>query len=388
MRKSTGINLLVAATAAAALLAAPAFGAGEPEFIATGVTCGPAFFPTFCAVDISGDGQTILMRDGLWTEAGGLQPIGGPPEGFRVTALSDDGSTVVGNVGIVNELGPHEEAAIWLGGSDWMPLGGLPGTSPCGFSYTSAYDVDAHGDQVVGLAWVGKSCAGGAHGFVWDAVNGMQDLGSIVPDRSSRANVISADGAVIAGWSDAPFGTRLGAVWDDQGLRWFAEPDSGILVGEATGISSDGRFIVGGNYGEDGTFTIFEPWLWSEQTGVIHLGTAKGLRGNIIDGQHFARDVSDDGTVVVGQDTLFQLSEQWAWIWTASEGMAILQDYVRDRNPALESVLCKGERSTQIEPCSGWDLWNIAGVSNDGKVITGTGRNPDGLWEAFIVKLP
>ncbi len=376
---------------ALALLAViPALAGGQAEFIPTGVTCGPAFFPTHCAVDVSGDGQVVLLRDGLWTEGGGLTPIDGPPSGWSVRALSDDGSTVVGNVVLDDEpLGVRQEAAICLGGDQWMPLGGLPNTSPCGTSYTSAYDVDRYGEQVVGLAWIGENCAGSAHGFRWTAEDGMVDLGALVDGRASRANTISADGLVIAGWSDTEVGSRLGAIWDDQGLRWFEGPDSPLFVGEATGINSDGTVVVGGGFSEKGNVASFsEPWMWTEETGVVNLGVAKGFRGDVVDGQHFARDVSDDGSVVVGQDTLFNLGEQWAWIWTASEGMAMLQDYLRARNPTLEEVLCPGQRSAAASSCSNWDLWNVGGISNDGKVIVGTGRNPDGYWEALIVKLP
>ncbi|UCF68377.1 MAG: hypothetical protein JSV80_03505, partial [Acidobacteriota bacterium] len=207
MRSSVSFGLRAVALVALITLATPAM--AQVDFEPLGVTCGPAFFPTFCVVDMSGDGNTILYRDRIWTASGGMQMIGGPPTGFVVTALSDDGSTVVGNVFLTDEpLGSRFEAAIWLGGDEWQALGGLPNTSPCGTSYTSSYDVSVTeaGTKVVGLAWIGMRCAGGAHAFEWTEETGMVDLGSIVADRSSRANVISADASVIAGWSDTSFG--------------------------------------------------------------------------------------------------------------------------------------------------------------------------------------
>ncbi|UCF66165.1 MAG: hypothetical protein JSV80_10195 [Acidobacteriota bacterium] len=175
---------------------------------------------------------------------------------------------------------------------------------------------------------------------------------------------------------------------------WYEPDGSPFFVGEATGISSDGSFVVGGNYGDNTdptnpAATLFEPWLWSEATGVVPLGTIKGLRGAAVDGQHFARDVSDDGRTVVGQDTLFQLGEQWAFIWTAQNGIDALQNFVRENtDPATAAMLCDAERSPIMPACTNWDLWNTAAISNDGKTIVGTGRNPDGLWEAFKVTLP
>lgn len=390
MRNQKGVAMRMLVLIGLLALVAPAFAQGV-EFIPLGKTCGPAFFPTFCVVDMSGDGETVLFRDALWTEAGGMVPIEGPPGGFQVSALSDDGSTVVGNIRLMDPpLGPRNEAAIWLGGDQWQPLGGLPGATPCGTSYTSAFDVSADGSKVVGLAWIGVSCKDSAHGFEWTEATGMVDLGAIVDGRASRANVISADGAVIAGWSDSSFGTRYGAMMDGDGWQWFeGGPESPNLVGEATGINSDGSVIVGGNYADGSNpLSLFEAWMWTADTGVVSLGTAKGLRGDIVDGQHYSRDVSDDGGVVVGQTTLFNLGEQWATIWLEGTGMDMLQNYVRENtDPASAAVICDAERGP-LQPCTDWDFWNTAAVSNDGKTIVGTGRNPDGMWEAFMIKRP
>ncbi|GEM_PF-3088888 len=359
------------------------------EFIPLGVTCGPAFMPTFCAVDLSGDGQTVLTRAGLWTEADGLMPISGPTDGWESIALSDDGTTVVGNVRKTDEpLGSRTEAAKWLGGSEWLALGGLPNTSPCGSSYTSAYDVSGDGTEIVGLAWIGMSCVGSAHGFNWNESDGMTDLGALVDGRASRVNAISADGMTRVGWSDTEFGSRLGAIWDENGLRWFEGPDSANYVGEAHGVNSDGTIVVGGGYSRLGDpNSYFEAWVWREETGVVSLGPARGLRGDVVDGQNLARDLSDDGSVIAGQTTMFLLGQQWAWIWTEANGMEMLQDYLRRLgDDDVRSIVCESDRSSLGPACTGWDFWNVAAVSNDGSVIVGTGRNPDGLWEAFMIR--
>ncbi|MFN7967568.1 MAG: hypothetical protein U0V87_17980 [Acidobacteriota bacterium] len=390
LKKSVSICLVALAAVFMIGIASPV--AQAAEFTSLGVTCGPAFFPTFCVVDMSGDGNTILYRDKIWTSTGGTQQIGFPPGGGNVTALSDDGSTVVGDVAVDDgKLGFRVEAAIWLGGDQWRPLGGLPGSVPCGSSLTSAYDVSGNGSKVVGLAWVGPECSG-AHGFSWTEAGGMVDLGSIVDDRSSRANVVSADGNVIAGWSDSSFGSRLGARWTDgDPPTWFTPDGGAVAAGEATGINSDGSAIVGGGYGQNSISSrakIFEPWIWTAADGVVPLGTIKGLRGDIVDGQHYATDVSDDGRLVVGVDTLFNLGEQWAFIWIKGVGISAIQDYVRkNTDPATKAKLCSSQRGA-AQPCTKWDLWNAAAVSNDGKIIVGTGRNPDGNWEAYKVTLP
>lgn len=374
----------------AALISVPATAAEPAQFIPLGVKCGPAFFPRFCVIDLSGDGKTILYNDAVWTEAGGMTPIGGPPEGFQVVALSDDGSTVVGTI-LVNSdtLGFHEEAAIWRGGDSWQALGGLPGAVPCGSSYSASYDVSGDGKTVVGLAWLGSVCSG-AHAFSWTEATGMVDLGSIVADRSSRANGISADGKTIIGWSDSDFGGRLGAIWeDDAAPRWFEPDGSSLFAGEAQGASSDGSVVVGGGFQNlNKPYSFSEPWKWTEASGVVSLGGVRGLRGDVIDGQHYSQDVSDDGKTVVGQVTLFLLGEQSAWIWTQGRGNELLQDYVRRNGTAqTRAQVCAGSRGP-LQPCNGWKFWNVAAISNDGSVIVGTGANPDGIFEAFMIKAP
>jgi hypothetical protein len=363
--------------------------AGTTQFIPLDVECGFPFFPTFCVVDMAGDGKTILYQGAVWSEASGMTPIGAPQYGFATVALSDDGSTVVGTIGVdTPELGLHEEAAIWRGGDTWQPLGGLPGAFPCGTNYTTAFDVSGDGSKVVGLAWIGAACEN-AHGFEWTEAGGMADLGAIVDGRASRANGISADGSTIVGWNDQQTGGRAGAFWaGGNGPRWFKGEGARIFAGEAQGVSSDGAYIAGGNYNDPARPNSYvEPWLWSEATGVVPLGMVKGLRGDVIDGQHYATDVSDDGRVVVGQDTLFITGEQLAWIWTSGHGIELLGDFVRRTgDAAARAAVCPGQLSA-VQPCGGWKLWNVAAVSNDGTMLVGTGVNPQGLFEAFMVKI-
>ncbi|MCU0229953.1 MAG: hypothetical protein MUC67_01105 [Acidobacteria bacterium] len=390
-------RLALAALAAAVVIGGIAPSAAQTvQFTPLGVECGPAFFPTLCVVDMSGDGQTLLFRDRVWTADGQVLMIGAPPSGyFEVTALSDDGSTVVGNVYVTDgPLAPHFEAAIWLGGSDWRLLGYLPGSGPCGDLLTSAFDVSGDGSKVVGLAWLAPDCSDTAHGFQWTEETGMVDLGSIVDGRASRGNAISADGNVIGGWSDAEFGTRLGAQIRNGGAwEWITPDGAPIQAGEVLAVNSNGSILVGGGYNGPGPGpgpqpVSAEPWLWSEATGLIRLGSVKGLRGAVFDGSHYANDVSDDGTVVVGFDTLFTLGERWAFIWTKTGGIRMLQDYVRQyTDAATKAKICTAQRGP-LQPCSKWDFATPAAISNDGKVIVGTGRNPAGNWEAFKVTLP
>ncbi len=91
-------------------------------------------------------------------------------------------------------------AAIWQDGSNWKTLGGVPGGQVLDNNLSTAYSVSGDGSVIVGLAWVANARA---HGFRWDAHNGMVDLGSL-QGRDSRANIISADGNIIFGWDADP----------------------------------------------------------------------------------------------------------------------------------------------------------------------------------------
>lgn len=264
--------------------------AATPAVFAGGATFTPM---EGIPVDMSGDGRVIVGYGGpydnwRWTAETGYADIGG----VEVRAISNDGMTIVGQV-----MGPSgkQEAAYWVGGTDWEIIPPItPGEPGCGSTITTAYDV-ADGGTMVGLSWLG-GCAD-AHGFR-HAGGTTMDLGSIVVDRASRANAISADGAVIAGWSDTAFGSRPAATWDGS-WSWLVDPDV-QFVGEAQGLSSDGSIIVGGNW--SGTY-YSEGWYWTAETGVVPIGTVRALSGGISDGQAIAGDVSDDGKVIIGTAT-------------------------------------------------------------------------------------
>jgi hypothetical protein len=87
-----------------------------------------------------------------------------------------------------------------------------------------------------------------------------------------------------------------------------------------------------------------------------------------------ARDVSADGTVVVGQsNTGAEPPAHFeAFIWTAESGMVRIVDVLQSR----------GVDTT------GWILQVATGVSADGKTIAGHGINPSGEREAWVAHIP
>ncbi len=79
--------------------------------------------------------------------------------------------------------------------------------------------------------------------------------------------------------------------------------------------------------------------------------------------------MSADGRVVVGEEA----SGELAVIWDEANGARDLHDV----------LLLAGLE----ESFAGWRLLTARAVSADGLTIVGTGRNPDGLREAFVVRL-
>ena len=88
-----------------------------------------------------------------------------------------------------------------------------------------------------------------------------------------------------------------------------------------------------------------------------------------------ARDVSGDGSVVVGLVNNGRPREELrAFVWDAVNGMRNLQE------------LLMGEYGLNDE-LSGWTLLAGGAISDDGSTIAGSGINPDGLTEGFVVNV-
>jgi probable HAF family extracellular repeat protein len=271
-----------------------------------------------------------------WTREGGTEILGGNGGNTKV---SRDGTTIIGNVLVDG----HNEAAIWLGGQGWLPLGGLAGTGCPDFS--NSYGLDEDGSVVVGLGWDGCD----ARGFRWEESTGMVDLGSLVSGRSSRANAVDADGDVIVGWDDAEDGSRRGARWVDGVESLLAEP-GGAFLGSAEAVTPDGRVIVGGNAGH-GPQTI-KAYRWSEERG----GEVIGMLPNDEPlAAAYAFAVSDDGRVVGGASGA-QVRE--AFLWTRTTGIFRFQDYLADLG---------------VQGLDNWKLDTVIAISGDGMTIAGWG---------------
>ncbi|HMM10742.1 MAG TPA: YCF48-related protein [Bacteroidales bacterium] len=265
----------------------------------------------------------------------------------------------------------------------WTTLGNL------GFivdNTTSAgYSISGDGSTVVGNSWANPANGNGttpyAHAAAWNATEGFINLGSLYANinRSSRADAVSHDGSVIVGWQDFN-GPWKSAVWRKNPAGGYF-PNQYLLInpngsstdemnqlGQASAVSADGNWI--GGYGD---FAFSNPWIWSESTGLVDLGSMGLQEGTI--GRVTA--INHDGSIVIGW---YQYSpDPWTqeftpFIWTPALGAQNLNTFI------TEILGYTMEMSPIYVPNA---------MSANGRYITGWGLDPNiGMWgELFTFRL-
>lgn len=207
---------------------------------------------------------------------------------------------------------------------EWTTLGNL-GYCLDG-NYSSGWSISADGGTVGGNAWKGGWYA---HAVAWNADEGFMDLGTLYPDdnASTRAEAISGDGSIIVGYQDFN-GPWKAAVWRKNpaggyypNVHLLFDPlgdpnDEENQLAMATAISSNGVWIGGqGDYVTNG-----QPWIWSEDTGVVLLGTIDDLEGTVT-------GINHDGSVVVGFFGGLPWIPRVPFIWTQANGIQNLNEY-------------------------------------------------------------
>jgi probable HAF family extracellular repeat protein len=221
-------------------------------------------------------------------------------------------------------------------GSSFTPLGFLP----------NGYDSTPNGVSANGSVVVGQS---NNVAFRWTPTGGMVRLAGTF---GSSALGVSADGTTAVGQNPKANGGI-------DAVRWTAGggPSSlGILPGGtdavsyAYGASADGSVIVG-----RAVRNIYEPFRWTEETGMVGLG---GLNGYPSGADALA--VSADGSVIVGSSNAPSGVESFRW--TEQLGMVSL-----------------GHLPGQ----GGFEVSHAWGVSPDGSFIVGDAHDVDQNTEAF-----
>jgi len=311
---------------------------------------------------ISDNGVVSMHTSGgavyKWDSVNGLVQIGTISNGYPAagrTLITSDGSKIassVTNAGTnFNEISTYNVSS-----SAWTNLGGLVPTGWDG-SVSSTWGMSPDGNTIVGLGWIN---AGTAHAVKWTAQDGMTDLGSMIANRSSRANAVNADGSVIVGWQDQADGFRTGARWVN-GIESFITNANGDFVGEAGDVSADGNTVIG--------LDTPEPYVWNSTTGltyITHPNSSAFFRGG-------ATGISADGSKVIGFFRPFPGPPMTGegFFWTAAGGRVNLNDYATGLGVNTQGV-------TMSLPLA---------ISQDGKKIAGVGMNSSNQIVAFYLDL-
>lgn len=293
-----------------------------------------------------------------WTAAGGIVQIGALTNGYPAagrTLVSNDGTKIASSTTNAS-TGFNEISTYNVASSTWTNQGGLVPTGWDG-SVSSTWGMTPDGSTVVGLGWL---TAANAHAVKWDASSGVTDLGSIVAGRSSRANAISANGAVVVGWQDEQDGTRSGAKWID-GTETFITDNNGENVGEAGDVSADGNTIIGS--------AMPNPYVWNSTSGltyITHPNSSAFFRGG-------ATGISADGGTVIGFFRAFPGPPMTGegFIWTPAGGRVNLNDYAVGLGINTQGVIMSLPLA----------------ISQDGKKIAGIGIGTSNQVVAFYLDI-
>jgi hypothetical protein len=303
------------------------------------------------ATCVSADGTVVgLATVETWTPTGGAVLL---PGGDSLVGLNFNGTRAAGNV----TVGSDDFIGQWNGVS-WSSLPAFTSSIGCGGSFGSAYDMSGSGDVVVGLGW--DNCKGRAYRY--DPINGAVKLkeGDF---NGNRANCVSFDGQVVAGWDQNLAGTRRPA-------RWKTATQVEILAtaGEVFDLNADGSVAVGFSGGGGSQFAT----IWRPSQPALLLPKLASVPS---DTPHYAFATDGAGLSAGGQSGNVFFGAQVAFYYRADVGVVELEPLLAELGAAN---------------LSGAALLGVRGMSLDGRTLVGVADSVGfGLpSDAFVATLP
>jgi uncharacterized membrane protein len=288
--------------------------------------------PSVSALWMLPDGATFVGIDGgavfRWSEPVGRTDMGLLPatlsfevseaSALRPTRVSDDGSTIIGYLGD-NPITPR-------GGFIWSPTEGavvMSSSSGARNIYPIPTALSSDGSVVVGNElfvdlWSARRYETGA--FRWTS-----DTGTVPLDGFQVAADVSADGSVVVGtgpyidevnqavrWTQSTGAVELGVLPNSR------QPDSGARF-----VSADGATVVGDAYPPDAQLGA-KMFSWTEAAGMQQLST--------LGDDQMPRAISADAKVILGMMRTIIPGEgpfniTWdQFIWTPHAGIQRLPE--------------------------------------------------------------
>ncbi len=365
-RVPTNMNRAIAAIA----IAAPAL------FIAS-AHAGQLFLlgavPYSYAESASANGSVVSGHDGnrdwYWTQDSWVTLLANsvpPGQGVGGVPCITNAGTLVSCSTLVdlNTVLKTEASLYDINNVSYDPVVGSLGYN-CDIERDGAWDMNPTASYICGLVW-NSGCA--ASGFVWNSTtDAIKLLPSVYFYRPTRANGISDDGSVVAGWNDDYTGWRQACVWKKNAAGNYAATalTNGAAtpkkLSEADAISGDGVWVAGlGSPSIDSG----APWRWSAATGYQSLGAQP------VSGVGGATAMNATGTKV-----LCYLGAPLAigegFIWIQGRGYVALEAYAAEFGVTIPD---------------GVHLALPLGISADELVITGTARGNFGT-SPFVLDL-
>lgn len=324
---------------------------------------GPAVFGN------ASEGETNpLLR---WTRSTGAVPMDTPPLSpieFRPEDVSANGSVFAGRGSGSGDNLFRPSAYRWSLDGDLEEIT----TNIRDTTFRVRTRISSDGSVVTGF--------GASAGFRWSEETGTVEIGARMDDVDVIsadnplffANDLSADGSVIVGMNtlhplEPGEASRWTAANGLEGLgflfNWGSEQFS-----VAAGVSADGSVITGTGFFDPETDTFSEAFRWTEETGLIGLGSELGSLS-------FATAISADGSLIVGGlGSIHTTFDSEPFVWTAGSGLQRLVDVLANEYGIADELV-------------GWDLGRITHLSRDGRYIVGRGTGPDNQPGDWLVDL-
>jgi len=241
---------------------------------------------------IAGRVSTGSLQAARWTATTGwvaLPDIPGGDFASQVLGISADGSVLVG----WGASPAGYEAARWVNGNV-IAMGDLAG----GFHNSAAAQVTADGGIIVGTGY----SAAGAEVFRWSSTTGMVGLGEIPGgEYYSEPFGMTPDASVIVGKAGTSQGTEAFR-WTAQGFQPLGDLPNGIFESIALDVSANGATVVGLGTTDLGP----EAFVWDATNGMRRLKDvllAAGVTAVTEWQLTEATGISADGKTIIGNAT-------------------------------------------------------------------------------------
>ncbi len=325
------------------------------------------------ATGISDDGTVAVGYDTgsywYWTEATGVVQLIGitisPGNGVGGKACIRGDGTQMTVSSLQGEPARAEGSFYDFAWTEITPIGSLGFN--CDIERNGIWDMSPDGQHSVGLIW-NNGCA--ASGFHWNIKEGFKLMPTSYFFKPTRANAVSDDGNVVAGWNDDYNGFRQGSVWTRNAAGNYIQtlmtsppiPPSTIATKsrEALAISGNGQWVYGlGKSTVDGGAA----WRWSAATGYQSI-----LPAPVVD-IGYVTDANFDGSQFVG--FFGMLGGAGGYIWIEGRGYVLLNDYAAERGVVVPPKVY---------------LNMPMGMSPDGNTIVGTAFGSFGS-SPFVLQL-